>query len=91
MIGNLYDVTPESDARAALDAARAVGMRSLDTAAHDGLGLSERRLGAAQRGRPREECIVSSKVGRLLLPDERPRGLDTEGQADVPVPAPPAA
>ncbi|MFD8082450.1 aldo/keto reductase [Kitasatospora sp. NPDC059722] len=81
VIGNLYDVTPESDARAAIDAAWASGIRYFDTAPHYGLGLSERRLGAALRDRPREEYVVSSKVGRLLVPNEQPRGADTEGFA----------
>ncbi|MFE2407274.1 aldo/keto reductase [Kitasatospora sp. NPDC059408] len=81
VIGNLYDVTPESDARAAIDAAWASGIRYFDTAPHYGLGLSERRLGAALRDRPREEYVVSSKVGRLLVPNGQPRGADTEGFA----------
>ncbi|PPS71012.1 MULTISPECIES: aldo/keto reductase [Streptomyces] len=79
VIGNLYRVTPAQDASAAVDAAWEAGIRYFDTAPHYGLGLSERRLGAALRARPREACVVSSKVGRLLVPNERPRGLDDEG------------
>ncbi|WP_327666606.1 aldo/keto reductase [Streptomyces sp. NBC_00485] len=79
VIGNLYRVTPSSDATAAIDAAWEAGLRYFDTAPHYGLGLSERRLGAALKGRPREEYVVSSKVGRLLVPNEEPRGVDTEG------------
>lgn len=37
------------------------------------------RLGAALCDRPREEFVVSSKVGRLLVPNEHPRGVDNEG------------
>ncbi|GAB3008422.1 aldo/keto reductase [Streptomyces pseudoechinosporeus] len=79
VIGNLYRVTPADAATAAVDAAWEAGLRYFDTAPHYGLGLSERRLGAALRGRPRDEYVISSKVGRLLVPNEEPRGVDTEG------------
>ncbi|MFF4728679.1 aldo/keto reductase [Streptomyces mirabilis] len=79
VIGNLYRVTPAGEAAAAVDAAWEAGIRYFDTAPHYGLGLSERRLGAALRGRPRDEYVISSKVGRLLVPNEQPRGVDTEG------------
>ncbi|MFJ9120212.1 aldo/keto reductase [Streptomyces sp. NPDC102394] len=79
VIGNLYRVTPVDESTAAIDAAWDAGIRYFDTAPHYGLGLSERRLGAALRGRPRAEYVVSSKVGRLLVPNEHPRGVDTEG------------
>ncbi|MPY56137.1 aldo/keto reductase [Streptomyces spongiae] len=79
VIGNLYRVTPAQDASAAIDAAWDAGVRYFDTAPHYGLGLSERRLGAALRDRPRDGYVVSSKVGRLLVPNERSRGFDSEG------------
>ncbi|MFJ9005798.1 aldo/keto reductase [Streptomyces canus] len=79
VIGNLYRTTSAGDAAAAVDAAWEAGIRYFDTAPHYGLGLSERRLGAALRGRPRDEYVISSKVGRLLVPNEEPRGVDTEG------------
>ncbi|MFF4121855.1 aldo/keto reductase [Streptomyces sp. NPDC001714] len=79
VIGNLYRVTPVDEATAAIDAAWDAGIRYFDTAPHYGLGLSERRLGTALRDRPRDEYVISSKVGRLLVPNEEPRGVDTEG------------
>ncbi|MEW2120564.1 aldo/keto reductase [Streptomyces sp. NPDC005474] len=79
VIGNLYRTTPAADATAAIDAAWDAGIRYFDTAPHYGLGLSEHRLGAALRDRPRNEYVVSSKVGRLLVPNEHPQGIDTEG------------
>ncbi|MFI8528884.1 aldo/keto reductase [Streptomyces aquilus] len=79
VIGNLYRVTEPQDAAAAVDAAWDAGVRYFDTAPHYGLGLSERRLGAALRDRPRDEYVVSSKVGRLLVPNEHPRGVDDQG------------
>jgi len=79
VIGNLYKVTPAHDARAAVETAWQMGIRYFDTAPHYGLGLSERRLGAALRDRPRDAYVISSKVGRLLVPNEQPKGTDDEG------------
>ncbi|GAA0297456.1 aldo/keto reductase [Streptomyces turgidiscabies] len=79
VIGNLYRTTSAEDAAAAIEAAWDAGIRYFDTAPHYGLGLSERRLGAALRHRPRTEYVVSSKVGRLLVPNEHPQGVDSEG------------
>ena len=79
-IGNLFTEVTDDDARAAIDAAWDGGIRTFDTAPHYGLGLSERRLGAALRHRPRDEYVICTKVGRLLEPAEA-AGLDTEGFA----------
>ncbi|MEU2427283.1 aldo/keto reductase [Streptomyces sp. NPDC007851] len=79
VIGNLYRTTTAEDAAAALAAAWDAGIRYYDTAPHYGLGLSEHRLGAALRDRPRDQYVISSKAGRLLVPNEHPRGVDTEG------------
>jgi D-threo-aldose 1-dehydrogenase len=67
-LGNFYRSTSDEQARAAVDAAWDGGIRYYDTAPHYGIGLSERRLGEALRARPRDEYIVSTKVGRLLVP-----------------------
>jgi D-threo-aldose 1-dehydrogenase len=67
-IGNLADAVNDDTAHHAVDAAWQAGIRFFDTAPHYGLGLSERRLGAALAGRPRDEFVVSTKVGRLLVP-----------------------
>jgi D-threo-aldose 1-dehydrogenase len=82
-IGNLHDAVSEDEAAAAVDAAWDAGIRYFDTAPHYGLGLSERRLGAALRGRPRAAYTVSSKVGRLLEPVSGgvPPDQDTHGFA----------
>jgi D-threo-aldose 1-dehydrogenase len=75
-IGNLYTEVDDETARQAVDAAWTAGLRYFDTAPHYGLGLSERRLGAALAGRPREEFVVSTKAGRLLVPNPSPAGSD---------------
>jgi D-threo-aldose 1-dehydrogenase len=67
-IGNLFREVDPAQAAAAVDAAWDEGVRYFDTAPHYGLGLSERRLGAALRHRPRDSYVVSTKVGRLLDP-----------------------
>jgi D-threo-aldose 1-dehydrogenase len=75
-IGNLYEPVPDEDAAAAVWAAWEGGIRYFDTAPHYGLGLSERRLGAALRDQPRDEFVISTKVGRLLVPNPAPTGSD---------------
>ncbi|MEO5772391.1 MAG: aldo/keto reductase [Burkholderiaceae bacterium] len=81
-LGNLFARVDDAEARALLDAAWASGCRSFDTAPHYGHGLSERRLGDTLRCEPREAFVLSSKVGRLLVPDPAaPR--DQHGYVDV--------
>ncbi len=67
-IGGLYAPVDENAALATLDAAWTAGIRAFDTAPHYGAGLSERRLGRLLAGRPRGEYVLSTKVGRLLVP-----------------------
>ena len=81
-LGNLYKATPDGDATTAVAAAHDAGVRYFDTAPHYGLGLSERRLGAAVAGLP--GIVLSTKVGRLLEPNPAPTGSDLEsGGFDV--------
>lgn len=80
--GNLFRVTTDAEAEGAFEAAWASGIRYFDTAPHYGLGLSERRAGALLAARPRDDFVVSTKVGRLLV--DNPAGigqLDDEGYA----------
>ncbi|MGW1952961.1 aldo/keto reductase [Streptomyces sp. NPDC001920] len=67
-IANLYTEVGEGQAYEAVHAAWQRGIRYFDTAPHYGLGLSERRLGAALRERPRDRYTISTKVGRRLEP-----------------------
>lgn len=68
-IGNLYHDVSDEAANAALNTAWSSGIRYFDTAPHYGLGLSERRLGAFLADRPRNEFVLSTKVGRALDPN----------------------
>ncbi|GGP00442.1 aldo/keto reductase [Nonomuraea glycinis] len=79
-IGGLFQALTDEQAKATIDAAWDGGVRLFDTAPHYGLGLSERRLGAALAGR--SGYVLSTKVGRLLVPSSR-GGRDDEG-FDVP-------
>lgn len=71
-IGNLYQAVDDDIAQTTLDAAWGAGIRYFDTAPYYGLGLAERRLGRFLRGYPRDEFVISSKVGRLLETNEHP-------------------
>lgn len=84
-IAGLHRAVSEDTAREAVDAAWSLGIRYFDTAPHYGLGLSERRLGAALADRPRDEYVISTKVGRLLVPSPENAGArDLGGGFDVP-------
>lgn len=84
-VGNLFRALTDDAAWEILQAAWDAGIRYFDTAPHYGLGLSERRLGAFLATKPRDQFIVSTKVGRLLEP--HPEGaaeLDTAHDFVVP-------
>ncbi len=82
-LGNLFRPVADEEARAVLDRAWDAGIRCFDTAPHYGHGLSERRFGAALRGRPRDAYLLSTKVGRLLHADARAPAAQ-HGYVDVP-------
>jgi D-threo-aldose 1-dehydrogenase len=82
-LGNLYRTTTDDEASAAIARAWESGIRYFDTAPHYGLGLSEHRLGRALAAYPRDEYVVSTKVGRLLERNPHPTPRDTDG-FDVP-------
>jgi D-threo-aldose 1-dehydrogenase len=65
-IGGLYTAVDDADARATVDRAWELGIRTFDVAPLYGYGAAERRLGSALAGRPRDEFVLSTKVGRLV-------------------------
>lgn len=72
-LGGLYAPLTDHDAAAVLTTAWQAGVRYFDTAPHYGAGLSEQRLGRFLGTQPRGEYVVSTKVGRILVPgDARP-------------------
>jgi D-threo-aldose 1-dehydrogenase len=80
-LGNLYRELSDDLAWDILDTAWESGVRYYDTAPHYGLGLSERRLGDFLRTKPRDEFVLSTKVGRLLRPN--PEGVGTLDEANA--------
>ncbi|MFC1421078.1 aldo/keto reductase [Streptacidiphilus cavernicola] len=83
-LAGLFTPVGADEAAACVDAAWESGIRYFDTAPHYGIGLSERRLGAALRGRPRDSYTLSTKVGRLLEPVAEPTGDDLANGFAVP-------
>lgn len=83
-IGNLYRAVSPEQAEATVEAAWQAGVRYFDTAPHYGLGLSEQRLGGFLAGRPREQYVISSKVGRILVDDPGGAGDDMANGFAVP-------
>lgn len=68
-IGNGFRETSDEEADETLQAAWAAGVRYFDTSPWYGLGLSERRFGHFLDQRKREDFVLSTKIGRLLVPD----------------------
>ncbi|GAA5202744.1 aldo/keto reductase [Microbacterium jejuense] len=84
-LGNLHQAISDDEAEATVRAAWDSGIRYFDTAPHYGLGLSERRLGRALSAYPRDEYVLSTKVGRVLVPSpETAAERDHEAMFDVP-------
>lgn len=83
-LGNLYRAISEDDAQAILSRAWKAGVRYFDTAPLYGLGLSETRLNAFLRDKPRDDYVLSTKIGRLLKVST-PEARDGHGKwFDVP-------
>jgi D-threo-aldose 1-dehydrogenase len=65
-IGDLPGPDGDAVATVTIDAAYQAGIRYFDTAPRYGGGRSERRFGTALARRPREEFLLSTKVGRTI-------------------------
>jgi D-threo-aldose 1-dehydrogenase len=65
-LGEIYAKIPEQEAQKTLEAAWDGGIRYYDTSPWYGRGLSELRFGAMLRQKPREEFVLSTKVGRTF-------------------------
>jgi D-threo-aldose 1-dehydrogenase len=67
--GNRGRRLPPGQVDEAIAGAMAHDISYFDTAPYYGFGLSERRIGDALRGYDRQSYLLSSKVGRRLVPD----------------------
>ena len=74
-LGDFYEEIPGERALATIEAAYRSGIRLYDTSPLYGHGLSEHRFGHVLRGKPREDLVISTKVGRWLKP-ERPDRIE---------------
>lgn len=62
-IGGIYSDISDEQAREVVQVALQTGINFLDTAALYGAGTSERRVGEALRGVPRDNYVIATKVG----------------------------
>ena len=67
-LGNMYRAVDTEAAIATVRAAYDAGIRYFDTAPVYGYGVSELRLGQAIKTLPRQEIVISSKIGYDLVP-----------------------
>ena len=70
-LGGLYSSIADEEGQALVDTAIERGIRYFDTAPHYGKGVSEKRLGRYLSKYPRNSWVLSTKVGRLLVPTEK--------------------
>ena len=80
-LGGVGDRVSDAESDDVLRSALAGGIRYFDTAPLYGHGLSEKRLGRILSGLPRDDFVLSSKIGRLLV--SRDEGERYEGMRDA--------
>eukprot|EP01037_Dinobryon_pediforme_P029701 gene29701-33451_t len=71
-IGDFYAILDEKTCISTVEQAYASGIRTFDSSPHYGNGLSESRLGAGLRHVPRDQIVVSTKIGRVMDPFTAP-------------------
>lgn len=76
-LGGLHQAVPVPVARSTVETAWRIGIRYYDVAPVYGYGFSERIVGEVLRHHPREQFVVTTKVGRLLLADGPAEREDT--------------
>ncbi|WP_405885419.1 aldo/keto reductase [Streptomyces sp. NBC_01384] len=69
-LGGLFAPLDDDTAAEALATAWNAGIRYFDTSPHYGIGHSERRIGELLRTKTRAAFTLSTKVGRLLVPQD---------------------
>jgi D-threo-aldose 1-dehydrogenase len=76
-LGDLFTRVPDEQAMAVQQAAWDAGVRYFDTAPWYGRGQSEHRIGRFLYTKPRDEFVLSTKVGRVLKSPRRAGAFDT--------------
>jgi D-threo-aldose 1-dehydrogenase len=74
--GGLFTSVSDGEVNGVISSAMDLGLNYFDTAPHYGMGSSEERLGQHINHLPRDSFIISTKVGRLIVPSEK---LDDPG------------
>lgn len=67
-LGDFYELLDEKTAISTVEQGLASGVRVFDSSPHYGNGLAESRMGAGLRRAPRDQIVVSSKIGRIMDP-----------------------
>jgi D-threo-aldose 1-dehydrogenase len=78
-LGGMYNPVNGNLARQTLQAAWDGGIRFYDTAPFYGLGLSEHRVGDFLLDQPRDDFVLTTKVGRVLHRPVDPKTFDRGG------------
>src|SRR5690242_12824329 len=78
-LGNMFRDIPDDEAAATVDAAWQAGTRFFDTAPFYGAGLSEIRLGHQLAQYDRDDYVLSTKVGRIILDSQTDTLRDDDG------------
>ncbi|MFC4737857.1 aldo/keto reductase [Bacillus daqingensis] len=79
-LGNLFRDVPEQEAEDTVRAVWDAGIRYFDTAPFYGAGLAEERLGRVLSEKNRDDFILSTKVGRVVLDEKEDKeGLFEDG------------
>jgi D-threo-aldose 1-dehydrogenase len=76
-LGELFTKVSEHDAEATLASAWDQGIRYYDTAPWYGRGQSEHRVGRFLYRQPRQDVVLSTKIGRILRAPRHPERFDT--------------
>ena len=79
-LGNMFRDILEKEALATVEAAWDDGIRYYDNAPFYGAGLAELRMGEALAGKPRDEYVISTKVGRVILDELEEVGAREQGE-----------
>ncbi len=84
-LGNGFNQHPDIECLQTMQAAWDAGVRYFDTSPWYGLGISERRMGLFLKDKKREEYTLSTKIGRILVPEDnfRMEGAMWKGQLNA--------
>src|SRR6201985_1521281 len=83
-VGNEFNKHTDKEAQETLEAAWAIGVRYFDVAPWYGFGSSEPRFGHFLHNQPRDEFLLSSKVGKLFKASKKNKHAEIYPLSDSP-------